>query len=58
MKIFQIELDEYQVANLRWALEAINVRPEFNFLNTGDWVCEIKYKLEEIDTDFVPNALF
>lgn len=55
MKKYTIELDEYQIANLRAAIQAIGypadkdyARCPLNVLNTGDWLGEIYLKLPEV----------
>ena len=63
MKTFMIELDEYEVANLKEVIEAIgypapypNTRKScpLDVLNTGDWVGMLYNKLP--DVDFEPNT--
>lgn len=56
-----IVLDEYQVSNLKAALEAIgypadrgHARCPLNVLNTGDWLGELYNKLPE--TTYYPNT--
>lgn len=55
MKKFMIELDEYEVANLRAVIQAIGYpadkdhpRCPLNVLNTGDWLGELYNKLPEL----------
>ena len=61
MKTFTIELDEYQVSNLKAAIEAIGYggteqhpRCPLNTLNTGDWIGELYLKLP--DVTYYPNT--
>lgn len=66
MKKHVIELDDYEVANLKAALRAIGCgwyqngvtrfasRSPLFAMNTGDWVCQIAHKLPEVD--YVPNV--
>lgn len=42
-----IELDEYQAVNLLWLLVVINTCKIDHYLNTGDWVNEIRFILED-----------
>lgn len=50
----QLELDDYEAANLREALKAIAGldvdRSPLWALNSGDWVLQIYFKLKEIDS--------
>ena len=44
-----IELDDYEVANLKWLLQLVNDFTKFNPLNSGDWVGQIREKLPMVD---------
>ena len=58
-----IELNDYEVVNLRSAIEAIGYphdiverpRNPLMVLNTGDWLGQIYLKLPKVDT--VPNHI-
>jgi len=61
MKTFMIEMDEYEVANLKEAIVAMGYPAQFNLprcplgvLNTGDWLGQLYCKLP--DVDFEPNT--
>lgn len=61
MTTFQIELDDYEITNLRSALEATgqgtwheSMRNPLGVLNNGDWVGQILGKLPVVST--IPNA--
>ncbi len=43
-----IDLDEYEMGNLLWALKNIHLgKRHAQHLNTGDWVCQVIFKLEQ-----------
>lgn len=42
-----IELDEYEAGNLLWMLEHVRRQDEVTNYNTGDWVCQVLYKLKD-----------
>ena len=62
-KTVSIDLDEYQAANLLdalWRITDWNTHgDQFSELNSGDWVCEVAYKLGALirlaEIDYEPN---
>ncbi len=55
MKKFSVKLDEYGVANLRSALEAVKYNDSpLCVLDTGDWLREVLDVLPKTDCD--PNC--
>lgn len=52
-KKFEISLDEYEIANLQWCLSTIyfGTAEQKPHLNTGDWVGQILWKLEQLMID-------
>lgn len=57
----KLELDDYQAANLLWCLKEIMSQPlggkrNISDLDTGDWVGEIRCKLEELKPTHTPNG--
>ena len=64
MKIVaELHLNAYQATNLEWCCAQIMDKAEYNDLNTGDWVGELRWALEQkrIDAaeyvDYAPNAM-
>lgn len=62
MKTITITLDEYEVANIRELLKCCgfdgtggcSVGAPFPY-NTGDWLGQLWWKLEPMQTDYTPN---
>ncbi len=51
-----LELSSYERDNLALLLDLVMTEAPFNTINNGDWVGQIRYKLDNIERGYGPNV--